>query len=383
MKIQVITSRYPSEKEPYNHMFVHVRNIEYLKHGHNVEVYVPSEIKNNYYIDGIKVHTLPVSEIVKKIDLESLVMVHLLYHSLIKKLDGGIIYDFLITHDKPTLFFIHGIETQKIWKSRREDIELAKPKSIARFIYRDFYLIKKMKKVFQDIINNTTKIHFITVSKWMQHDVEETLGMSIDTKVTIIPNGIDTKLFTFTEHWENRHKLLTVRPLSFKGKYAIDLAIDTMKYLSHTQITLDIYGKGADVNKIIEYIRNSNLSDKIVVHDTFIEHSQIPNIHKNYGVYYAVTRMDAQGVSMCEAMASGMPTVSFDTCAIPEFIQDKETGVLVTSYDVKEAAMQIDELVSNKNLFTKLSESGRKSMEAIDISITTEKELKIGNGLLS
>ena len=46
---------------------------------------------------------------------------------------------------------------------------------------------------------------------------------------------------------------------------------------------------------------------------------------------------------------------------------------------LKDAANKIDELISNKNLFLRLSENARKSIEKIDIKITTKKELELLN----
>jgi glycosyltransferase involved in cell wall biosynthesis len=382
LRIQVITSRYPNEKEPYNHMFVHTRNIQYLKYGHEVKVYIPSKEKSSYQIDGIKVYLLPVNEIIKNIGTNSIVMIHLLYHSFFKELDGGIIYDYLIKNDMPTLFFIHGIEVQSIWKSRREDIKIFNPKSIARFVYRDFYLLPKMAKTFSQIMLNTKNIKFIAVSKWMRQETEKTLGIEIEPKTIIIPNGVDTKLFSFKDHWLNRYKLLTIRPLSFKGKYAVDLAINTMFYISSDNVNLTIYGKGKDENRIRAYVMKNKLDKKVIIKNSFIPHNKIPEIHSEYGIYYGVTRMDAQGVSMCEAMASGMPVISFNTCAIPEFIKDGENGLLVNNFDLREAAEKIESLIVDKNLFTKISENGRKSMEKIDIEMTTKKELMIAKELL-
>lgn len=382
MKVQVVTGRYPSTAEPYNHMFVHTRNLQYIKKGHEVEIYVPAKVYSSYNIDGIQVYLVSVQEIVKKLKIDSIVMVHLLLHSLIKELDAGVIYDYLIKYDKPTLFFIHGIETQSIWRSRREDIQASKPKSIARFLYNDFYRISNMKSTFQRIISHTKNIEFVTVSQWMREDTEKTLGVLIAPRTSIIANGIDITLFQYQDHWENREKLLSIRPLSLKGKYAVDLALETMEKIAHRAISLTIYGKGKDKQKIVNHINHKHLQERVSIENDFIPHDKIHKVHSQYGIYYAVTRMDAQGVSMCEAMASGMPTVSFDTCAIPEYIKDGETGILIPAYDTKIAAEKITELISNKNLFTKLSENGRKSMEKIDISITTQNELNIAKKLL-
>lgn len=378
MKIKVITGRYPSKDKPYNHMFVHTRNMEYLKYGYKIDVFVPSKKTYSYNIDGINVKCMPVNEIIKNLNNDSLVMIHLLIHSIIKELDGGVIYNHLIKNNINTLFFIHGIEVQKIYKSRPEDIEFLKPKSIARFLYRDFYLIERMRITIKEIIETTKNIKFISVSKWMQKEAENTLGLEFKDKIFIIPNGINTSLFKYQENlWKNRDKILTIRPLIFKGKYALDLAVDTMKYIKNNDLKLHIYGSGKDEKSIEKYINNNYLSEKIELFNSFINHNNISMIHKKHGIYYAVTRMDAQGVSMCEAMASGMPTVSFNTCAISEFLQDGYNGILIDAYNIKNAALKIEDLVTNKNLFLKLSENARMSIEKIDIKNTTKKELEL------
>ena len=42
MKVAIITSRYPSKNNPYNHMFVHMRSIEMIKQGIDVTIFIPS-----------------------------------------------------------------------------------------------------------------------------------------------------------------------------------------------------------------------------------------------------------------------------------------------------------------------------------------------------
>ena len=59
---------------------------------------------------------------------------------------------------------------------------------------------------------------------------------------------------------------------------------------------------------------------------TFLQHHQIAKIHKNYGIFLIPTRMDSQGVSRDEAMASGLVPITNNVAAIPEFVRDKEKG---------------------------------------------------------
>ena len=65
MKIAIITSRYPSKGNPYNHMFVHMRSKEYIKQGEQVEVFVPSKESAEYVFEGVRVKTIPSKKIIK------------------------------------------------------------------------------------------------------------------------------------------------------------------------------------------------------------------------------------------------------------------------------------------------------------------------------
>lgn len=366
-------------------MFVHTRNCEYLRIGVEVEVFVPARVDSTYEIDGVPVRCTAAVTIAKAMMVEGFdaVFIHLLHHSIVGDLDGGVIYDSVLKIDLPCLFFIHGIEVQKVTKSRPEDIDKSKPRSVARALYRDLWAFPRMKHTIRRAIDASQRIRFVCVSQWMREDVERSIGFSIAQRSTIIPNGIDTRLFRFQDRWQDRHKMLAIRPLILRGKYAVDLAIDAMAALRDSSVDLTLYGKGSEKQLILDYVKKRNLSDRIVVKNAFVAHADLPGIHGQYGLYLAATRMDAQGVSMCEAMASGLPVISFNTCAIPEFINHNVTGYLVDDYDVSEIPPMVEELLSNRATFRRIAEGGRAAMEKIDIAITCEREITLASSLLA
>jgi len=190
----------------------------------------------------------------------------------------------------------------------------------------------------------------------------------------VIPNGIDTEHFKFSDHWHNRHKLLSIRPLFYRGKYAVDLLLETASQQGES-FSLSLYGRGDDEKLIADVAEKTIKLLNFTLKPEFINQQDIPTIHSQHGIYLAVTRMDAQGVSMCEAMASGLPTISFDTCAIPEFIEHNKTGLLASSYNTAQFSEHINELVENRALFDALTADARVAMEAIDVRETTALEL--------
>jgi glycosyltransferase involved in cell wall biosynthesis len=356
-------------------MFVHTRNIEYVKKGHKVTVLVPAKVSSEYEIDGVKVILASVFTLAKYLDNSDRVMIHLLMHRLDKNTDAGVLYDLVLKERLPTVFFIHGVESQTIWNSRREDIKWLQPKTVARWLYRDCYLIKRMIKTLNAFNHTDFPCTFVTPSKWMLTESIRHTGIDLTQKTLVIPNGIDTEHFAFEDHWQHRHQLLSIRPLIYRGKYAVDLLLETASKQTDN-FTLSLYGKGGD-EQLIQHTANSTITSlKFNLRAEFINHQDIPKIHSQHGIYLAVTRMDAQGVSMCEAMSSGLPAISFDTCAIPEFIKHNQTGLLASAYNVDEYCNHINELIENRGLFDILAVNARKSMEKIDVKKTTDLELQ-------
>lgn len=374
MNLVILTGRYPSKSSPYSHMFVHTRSKQYVAQGHSVTVLVPSESSQSYNIDGVTVILGPVNELVKFLLGADRIMIHLLLHRFSKTIDAGVLYRFILDNKIPTLFFIHGVEAQTIWSDRRDDISWRSPKSIARWLYRDYYLIKRMINTLAEFVESDIPVKFITPSKWMLNEAIKNTGVDLSKKSLVIANGIDTTNFSFTDRWADRDKLLSIRPLTYRGKYAVDLVLETAKRMP-PNIQTDLYGMGPDEEKIKDIAKSLNITDRFTLNSRFLQPIEIPKVHQKAGIYLGVTRMDAQGVSMCEAMSSGLPTVSFSTCAIPEFIEHNETGLMAKPYDMDEYSALVSELVENRSLFEKLAINAHKSMVEIDIVKTSTQEL--------
>jgi glycosyltransferase involved in cell wall biosynthesis len=91
--------------------------------------------------------------------------------------------------------------------------------------------------------------------------------------------------------------------------------------------------------------------------------------------------MDAQGVSMCEAMSCGLIVASSFNTAIPEFIHDHENGLLGSN--PAEIASKIDNVESSSQLKKEISTQASTSMKAIDISRVLDLELRKLKGLMN
>jgi len=372
MKIAIITSRYPSKNNPYNHMFVHTRSLFFIKEKNvQLKVYVPSETEENYTFDNVKVIKTSALKIAKEILNFDIVYIHLLNIYPKKMIDGWLIYKSIIENNVTTAMYLHGSEVQR-YESRSFDYDFSIKESL-KFFYKNFYFIPKMRKFIKSIKNRKNVI-FLAPSKWMIEEAEKNLLLKLNN-YKIIPNGIDTNLFKFIDSYENRYKLLTIRPLS-SNKYAVDIAIKIMKYLPPI-FKLDIYGEGKLRKKLESLIKKYNLEDRVRIINKFIDRKDLPNVISKYGIALMPTRMDAQGVTMCEMMSPGLLTVSSYSSAIPEFIIDEINGVLFNNNNPKNCAEKIIKIVGNKKQYQQICINARKSMENINIYKTLKKELDI------
>jgi glycosyltransferase involved in cell wall biosynthesis len=273
-RVAVLSSFYPSGSAPYAHMFAHTRSRYYKSHGYDVEVFVPSKFADTYKIYGIVVHRLPVREILRRLEGFDAATIHLLYHRADKDIDAGPVYDVLARSGIPLLFFIHGVEVQSIWRSRRADIAFRSPRSIARWLYRDIFLLRRMKSTVQAFLSQDRAMTFVAPSRWMFEEAHKTLGIDLMEHGVVIPNGIDTKRFTFGDRWEHRHRLLSLRPLEWGGKYGVDLALKAAAELP-SPFEFEPIGKGRDENVVREWLDQNDGRRSIRLNTKFLPHAQI------------------------------------------------------------------------------------------------------------
>jgi len=367
MKIAIITSRYPSENNPYNHMFVHMRSKEFISQGEQVVIYVPGSQSYEYTFEGVKVQTLPTGDIVNQLDNKTIIYLHLLNIYPFQKYNGWPIYKSIMKNSLPTVVYVHGSEVQS-YSARLYEFNF-RVSEVLKWIKKDFFVIPKMKKFFKAQQNKT---YFVFPSLWMKNEAERNLKLAIDA-YKIIPNGIETSFFRFQNQTEKRFKVLTIRSLSNKV-YDIEKTIEVLDCLPE-KFSLDIYGEGMYKDQYQKLIDFKKLGHRVKIIPKFLERDQMKSIFQQYGIFISTTRMDSQGVTMMEAGSAGLLIVTTDNSSKNEFIKDQVNGILgVYPNDISQ---KIQALTNNKNHFEEVVANGRSYMEGIDISKTVQKEVKL------
>src|SRR5699024_4467412 len=241
--------------------------------------------------------------------------------------------------------------------------------------------LKFLNKLYKE---ENINIKFVHVSNWFKENIAD-----IDAKVSpdnyvVIPNIVDVKLFNYVEKTtDKRLKILSIRPFASK-KYANDQSVRAVQALSKApffdQLEFHFYGDGVLFDSVLEPIKKF---ENVFINRGFLLQDEISNLHDEFGIFLCPTRLDSQGVSMCEAMSSGLVPISSNNTAIPEYVTHNVTGLLARSEDPHDLAYQIERLFFNPELFKNLSKNTASSIRNIaDENVVISKELDvIMNGL--
>lgn len=116
-------------------------------------------------------------------------------------------------------------------------------------------------------------------------------------------------------------------------------------------LSLDIYGQGDEAGKLSELINDNHAQDYI----RLMGQHDLTNVYRNYGAYVAASTSEGFGLSLMEAVGSGLPMIGFDVpYGNPTFIDNDKNGFLL-AYDVDwSESKKCDELAQAMiQLFTK------------------------------
>lgn len=373
-KIIILNQSYPNPKTgDVGSAFVHVRAKFYAKY-FNVEVVKITPAEESYMNENIKVTCCKTySEFLEYIKTNR-------PHALLAHFCEAWMNAAAVANNIPLIIWVHGSEAHS-WHRILFNVYWGNIKDFIKFIYVNIFSLRNFHRMINQ--SRTGKLfHFVFVSDWMKR-ITFTDTFSKTDKYSIVPNPIDLDLFKYNKKQvEDRKKILILRSFN-SSKYANDISIDAILKLSKksffNELQLTIYGKGVHWEKLtskISHFKNVQLINKLV------PQSEIPALHKQNGIFLCPTRMDAQGVSMCEAMASGLVPVTSNNTAIPEFVKHNESGFLTNS--ASDIAGSIEKLYQQPELFLKISNNASRSISSsCGMNVIINKEKQIINEIIS
>ncbi|RZQ54960.1 hypothetical protein C1E23_01360 [Pseudoalteromonas phenolica] len=297
----VLCQDYPTKDNHYAMSYVHsrVRSYKYLKC-----VVVSFSAEFCYEIDGVEVIT---AEFFKKN-----------YLDFLNEHDRVLSHAPNIKNHLPILnrvnkakvvIFLHGHEVLKINNYYPEDYSWVKKGFLGRPFFQNTYDTLKLfllGRCFNKLMRRN-RLKLIFVSTWMKNEFLNNVNINFDlneSNSAIINNASAPEFINKTYNYdcEKAYDAISIRPFD-SPKYAVDQIVK----LAHENPTLNfiLYGKG----KYFDYnIKPKNLT----VSEDFLRPEEITDALDKAKIAIMPTRLDAQGVMMCEMATYGIPLVTSD-----------------------------------------------------------------------
>lgn len=370
MDFCVITNGYPNKNNIYNNGFIHSRVREYKTKGLSGYVILLNDKENYTYIyEDIHVHVATKRHAIELLTdtNPSKILIHFITRDMFEVVK-------LANRIQETIIWIHGTEAIS-WKRRTFNMSLNPLRAVSFLKYVIFNKLQMnyLKKI---IIEHGSSLTFIFVSNWMMQAMIKDLKLEDFTaRYFIIPNFVDPRIFKYNQKNEDvMLNVLSIRSYNSR-KYATDIVAKTIirfsKRPEFKEFTFNIYGNGKfhkkDTKKIKKYAN-------VHIYNYFLEQKDIPDIHRKNGIMLIPTRQDAQGVSMCEAVSSGLIPITSNNTAIPEFIED-DYGYLCSSID--DYVKSLLAIYNNISKYHQMSITGSETMQEICGDSAIIKEIKI------
>ena len=110
---------------------------------------------------------------------------------------------------------------------------------------------------------------------------------------------------------------------------------------------------------------------------------QIARYYQAADLYVHATHVETFGLTLVEAMASGLPVVATRTAAIPEVVADAETGFLTQPGDVEEMTARVVELLHNAEQRQTMGQRAAQRAQYFDVNRTINSYLDWYNEILA
>ena len=190
------------------------------------------------------------------------------------------------------------------------------------------------------------------------------------TNVTVIPDPIPMPMPLSVADLHAK-RVVTIGRYAYQKGYDLLLQAwaEVEKHYPHW--TLDIFGQGdqADYRELMAELgidmNRCHLNGPV---------EDVTKVYLNSSIFVLSSRLEGFGLVLVEAMACGLPVVSFDCPAGPdEIITDGVDGLLVSSGDVHALAEKLLVLMADENLGQRLAKQARQTAQRYEmINITSQ-----------
>lgn len=237
--------------------------------------------------------------------------------------------------------------------------------------------------------NQGQEIYFVTPSSWLAKCLTKS-KLFKGNQVTVIPNGLNTKIFKPTNKKIARESLSLPNDKKIVLFGAISSTSDILKGFNKLEQAKSYLFKRSDLKNLYfvvfgnekAYVDNTN---EFTTHflGTIYNDSKLAKIYSAADVMLVPSLVESFGQTASESLACGTPVVAFNATGVKEIVDHKKNGYLAEPYNPRSIAKGIEWILSNLNQSKILNLNARnKALDHYDLKKVSRKYISLYKKIL-
>jgi glycosyltransferase involved in cell wall biosynthesis len=181
-------------------------------------------------------------------------------------------------------------------------------------------------------------------------------------RVWYIPNGVQPGLFIERQYaaGPNLRLLFVGTWLDHKGVYYLR---DTFEILARSfpDVQLTIGGCITAPENVAKWFSQEAQGRVTVL--PFVSAEEMPALYAQHDIFVFPSLMEGLPIVLLEAMASGMPVVTTETCGMMDIVENEFNGLLVRPADASALVSATGRMIESVDLRTRLGRAARETMK--------------------
>jgi glycosyltransferase involved in cell wall biosynthesis len=180
-------------------------------------------------------------------------------------------------------------------------------------------------------------------------------------RVWYIPNGVEPHFFLPRDYPDGcaLRLLYAGTWIDHKGIYYLCEGFEAIARL-HPDVRLTIVGSGTDA-QTVSHRFDASLRDRVEVLP-FVSRAEMPALYAKHDIFVFPSLMEGLPIVLLEAMATGMPVVTTETCGMMDIVEDEYNGLLVKPADSAAFATAVERMMASAELRRRLGRTAQETM---------------------
>jgi glycosyltransferase involved in cell wall biosynthesis len=174
--------------------------------------------------------------------------------------------------------------------------------------------------------------------------------------VEVIYNPVTSSYTKKVKHFDSHSRKIILAVGRLAEQKGFDLLLQAWNELSKKiseKVILRIVGDGPDKESLMNYVMNNKLEENV---DFYGRCSNLSIVYNDAYAYVLSSRHEGFVLSLLEAMAAGLPVISYDCPCGPRELLSDESGMLIENGSISEMAKALEEMISKIDHRNQLAE---------------------------